>query len=923
MVFYLSLLLYNIDKRWVIGLGAFLYFVILGFSATAQASSSPQQDTKVINIVNADRLHLNTIDSLHTEIQTLAGHVQLRQGGVQLNCDTAVINPNSHITQAFGHVHIIDNDTVHMFSDSAVYNSDTKLAVLTDNVYYSDGKNILTTPKLFYYTKEKMSIYNNGGRLLNKANVLTSDRGYYYGTIKTAFFKGDVVMINAENTIYTDSLKYSTNEDKVFFVEPTQIVSTSTWIHTIGGFYNTKTQIGTFTKRPIIVDGKKTLIVADSIFFNNDNGHGHAFNNVIFSDTVQGVTVFSNDMVSERTTKQIMATQNPLLVLIRSNDTILIKADTLFSARVTDLDNYKSAQLIVPKEVDSLFLSPIKGRSRDSTAIDSMSKVTKVKFKNIKDSTDPSLSTEKLYQDSLSMYTNSPLSSNTKDTISALLFQQKELKHIEREKHDTLLLHRQGDLQHAFKDSISMPSKEDTVLQKSNIIMPFSSMPKKSDTIAMPIKKDSLLVNKQDTIGKKDMLLQKTNEVGSSDSTQKDMSSHALTRAEKRALRRQARKEKHHKKQIATQTVDHVSLSVADTSCVLSNVKRDSFLLATKDTAHVRKAVPPIHRLTLEEKRELSKMKRQQILDSIHIEAHKDSLAENEDTTGNQEIDTTFSVVKKGHGTIKAKIKRKGKGKQKGKVEQSKSAVIIHRYPMDSANNRYFLMYRHVRIFQDSLQSICDSLFYALSDSTFRLYYKPITWSQDNQLTGDSMFVYTHKHTPQLIYIPTKAFSISQVVDSFFNQLKGKSMFMFFDTSGHALDSIWTDGSPSKLIYYGQDDKTKKLIAGNVSSSDKVNLYFHHKELDQVLFIKSITGKAYPMWKMPYDEMFLQGFKWQIEKRPHIKATLIEDRDIKGVNRYFPSDYPNKLNINDFNVVGSPVQDSSFVPFFSTTKAHK
>ncbi|MEO9003961.1 MAG: OstA-like protein, partial [Ginsengibacter sp.] len=60
----------------------------------------------------------------------------------------------------------------------------------------------------------------------------------------------------------------------------------------------------------------------------------------------------------------------------------------------------------------------------------------------------------------------------------------------------------------------------------------------------------------------------------------------------------------------------------------------------------------------------------------------------------------------------------------------------------DSANKsdtaiRYFLAFHHVKIFNDSLQSVCDSMFISSKDSVFRLYYDPVVWSGHSQIAGD------------------------------------------------------------------------------------------------------------------------------------------------------------------------------------------
>ena len=57
--------------------------------------------------------------------------------------------------------------------------------------------------------------------------------------------------------------------------------------------------------------------------------------------------------------------------------------------------------------------------------------------------------------------------------------------------------------------------------------------------------------------------------------------------------------------------------------------------------------------------------------------------------------------------------------------------------------NRYFEAFRHVRVFSDSLQAVCDSMFYSFKDSVFRLYDDPVVWSNENQVTGDTILLFT------------------------------------------------------------------------------------------------------------------------------------------------------------------------------------
>src|SRR6266536_3071629 len=108
-------------------------------------TNRPGADTmKVVTLINADRLNYKRPDSL-TELQTLAGHVQLKQDNTLFNCDSAVFNKKTRFLEAFGNVHIIDNDTVNIKSQYLQYFVDTKMAYLKNNVSLTDSKSTLTT----------------------------------------------------------------------------------------------------------------------------------------------------------------------------------------------------------------------------------------------------------------------------------------------------------------------------------------------------------------------------------------------------------------------------------------------------------------------------------------------------------------------------------------------------------------------------------------------------------------------------------------------------------------------------------------------------------------------------------------------------------------------------------------------------------
>ncbi len=206
--------------------------------------------------------------------------------------------------------------------------------------------------------------------------------------------------------------------------------------------------------------------------------------------------------------------------------------------------------------------------------------------------------------------------------------------------------------------------------------------------------------------------------------------------------------------------------------------------------------------------------------------------------------------------------------------------------PVDSINNfqkdtinksdsavRYFLAFHHVRIFNDSLQSVCDSLFLSEKDSVFRLYYDPVVWSGHSQITGDTIFLFTKNKKAERLYVFDRGMIVNRTTQGFFNQMAGKTINGYFIDG--AIDYMRVRGSQSESIYYAQDEDSAYL-GMNRATGDVIDLYFKNDDLIKVLFVNDIKGKFYPMKQIPEEQRFLKGFIWLDEKRPKNKLELFE-----------------------------------------------
>ncbi len=533
--------------------------------------------TKNVEILQTRHLTIQKIND-STTLQILAGSVKLKQGKSYFNCDSCVINDNTHTFEAWGHIYIKDADTITITASHLRYLIQTKKAYLSGGVRLSDGKGSLTTPDLEYDMNTDIGIYRHGGKVINKKTVLTSQEGYYYAGIREVYFKRKVELKDPAYFIKTDSLIYNTETQSTRFTSQTFIKDSSgRTIETKEGYYNVATGKAEFGQRPIIKDkgleiignnissdeATKTftatgdvvikdsaqgiILTAESFARNDSSKISQARGNVVIRNTKEGTTIIAGNVFRDEINERTLATNHPLMIVKQDKDSIYITADTLFTARLSDLHGGKDT-------------------------------VIKEKIKNTK-----------------------VISTNTKDST-----------------------------------------------------------------------------------------------------------------------------------------------------------------------------------------------------------------------------------------------------------------------------NRYFEAYRNVRIFNDSMQAICDSMFYSFKDSAFRLYQKPILWSQHSQITGDTIFVYTKNKKADKAQVFENSFLINEVQRGVYNQVKSSRMNALF-TNG-SLDSVRAAGFAECIYFIQNEDSAYTGI--NESKCDVMDIYFAKEELKKVVFRSQVTGTIWPIHQKSPAEMRITGFEWFEDKRPKTKYEL-------------------------------------------------
>ncbi len=306
-------------------------------SHVAGVSQSLADSSEPVEILNAKRLDFKKLSN-ETEIQILAGDVRLRQGTSIFTCDSCVINKKQNLFEAFGRVHINDNDTAHVYANHLRYLTDKKYAYLDGNVKLDDGHAQLTSNELEYDMIGSIGTYTKGGKVVNGKSVLTSREGIYYADLKDIYFKKNVELKDPAYYLKTDSLLYNTELQTARFIAETYIIdSTKRVIRTSEGVYNLQTGRADFTKRTTIEDGSLT-VTGDVIANDDESGIVQIRGRGILKDTAKGISILANEIFVNKNTDAFLATVKPLMIVKQEADSIYITADTLFSARLSDLN---------------------------------------------------------------------------------------------------------------------------------------------------------------------------------------------------------------------------------------------------------------------------------------------------------------------------------------------------------------------------------------------------------------------------------------------------------------------------------------------------------------------------------------------------------------------------------------------------------
>jgi len=183
--------------------------------------------------------------------------------------------------------------------------------------------------------------------------------------------------------------------------------------------------------------------------------------------------------------------------------------------------------------------------------------------------------------------------------------------------------------------------------------------------------------------------------------------------------------------------------------------------------------------------------------------------------------------------------------------------------------------FNNVKIFKNDLQGKCDSIHTDQRKGLTKMFKKPILWSDQNQITGDTIHLLSNTKTEKLdsLKVLNNSFIVSKdsISNKYFNQIKGRNMFGKF--YNNKLKTLLVKGN-AESVYFNRNEDTQALETITKEISSNIEFTLENGQIISIKYLVQSDGKTYPPSIFPNDDRILKGFVWRENEQPKNKEDI-------------------------------------------------
>lgn len=352
------------------GLFRFVALCLSALLTTLPAFSQEAPEEDVFHLVEANQAQQETAGKI--TVRRVWGDAKFLHNNTYLLCDSAAWNVERKVIDAYGHVKIIQGNTI-LCSDNLTYLIDQNLARFRGSLVelFDKEGNTLRTESLDYNTKDSVATFMSGGALRDTSgNVMESRQGTYDSKTKTFTFERRVEMFFDSIEIKTSRMQYVADINKAFFGKDTYMWRGNGFLRADSGSHDRNSNVSYFAN-DVYMNDPTYEAWSEEVYYHQPTGKVEMFRNSQILDTAHTSYYLADCLVyepagdsSDLWKDRVILTRNPAIVYCGENenhkpDTLYMRGDSIkvFAMKKCDFAETEftdASQRIADMEFDAL-----------------------------------------------------------------------------------------------------------------------------------------------------------------------------------------------------------------------------------------------------------------------------------------------------------------------------------------------------------------------------------------------------------------------------------------------------------------------------------------------------------------------------------------------------------------------------------------
>ena len=341
----------------------FLFTIIATVLSVLPVLAQKEGQDSLVVLVSSKSAQM--VDVEGASYRKVVGPARFLHNNTYLLCDTAYWNVDSKVIDAWGHVSILQEETV-LTSDKLTYLIDQDLAQFRGSVVQLIDKdhNTLKTRHLDYNTKDSVAVFMNGASMRDKdGQIIESVRGTYDSKVKKFTFVEDVNMFTDSIFVKTNDLVYESDLNLATFGSATDAWHEKNMLSSNRGWYDRGREVFFFADA-VHVMSEDQEGWCDSLFFYRNTQDVDMLGNAQVTDTTRNVFALAGRIEYMDSLSKVTLTRKPAVISQfeeqnGSIDTVYLGAEKLVYMTIPMFQVDSMAVVASEKRLTDLNVDPV------------------------------------------------------------------------------------------------------------------------------------------------------------------------------------------------------------------------------------------------------------------------------------------------------------------------------------------------------------------------------------------------------------------------------------------------------------------------------------------------------------------------------------------------------------------------------------